>query len=142
MRGNSEVIALINLRLSELYNAILQFNTHAILCDSLGLPDLKRSLMDMASKKMDYAIKLTHRIISLEGVVNLNNINTVDIGDDIFIIMQYNHITEMNAISNLIDSITIAMKFQDYVTMEILEHILRNSDENLTYIEISSRKIS
>ena len=68
MKGNEQVLAMLNRLLSEELTAINQYMVHSEMCDNWGYPRLHKVHEKRAIDEMRHAERLIARILFLEGV--------------------------------------------------------------------------
>src|SRR5688572_6501192 len=77
MRGNDELIALLNDLLTNELTAINQYLLHAATCERWGYHRLAAKLRDESTGESSHADMLIERILFLEGTPNAQRYNTV-----------------------------------------------------------------
>ena len=82
MRGDPEIIELLNEVLTAELTAINQYFIHAKMCENWGYERLGKHNRDESIGEMKDADKLIERILYLEGVPNLQRLGTVMVGED------------------------------------------------------------
>ena len=83
MRGDDEIIELLNEVLTGELTAINQYFVHAKMCDNWGYERLAEKIRDESIDEMKHAEELIERILYLEGVPNLQRLGTVRVGETV-----------------------------------------------------------
>jgi bacterioferritin len=84
---------------------------------------------------MTHAERLIGRIIFLEGIPIVSELEKMHIGKDIPQMFANDHEAEIDAVKRYNEGILICGNAKDYATREILEHILNDEDEHVDSIE-------
>jgi bacterioferritin len=127
MKGNPKLIEQLNARLAEELTAINQYMVHAEMCDNWNY------------KK--HAEKLIARILFLEGIPVVSNLNKVHIGADVPKMHASDRVAEETAIKNYNDTIKLAAEVGDNGTRDFLQSILNDEEEHLDWIEAQQDQI-
>src|SRR5208337_1654831 len=83
MKGNKKLIDELNKRLAEELTAINQYMVHAEMCENWKYNRLQEVIRKRAIVEMVHAEKLIERILFLEGIPVVSNLNKVHIGDQV-----------------------------------------------------------
>ena len=135
MKGNSEVIIVLNERLADHHTSYVECVTRAALCDKWGYTDLEEFFEKLAKEDLESIEKLMERIVFLDGIPLLVNINEVVIGDDIYEMITFVQRSKMSRVAGYSDGIDKAVSFKDYGTRHMFEKMIVNEDEYLADIE-------
>ncbi len=135
MKGNQKLIEKLNSLLSDELTAINQYIVHAEMNSSWGYKKLHEHFEKRAINEMKHAEKLIERILFLEGIPIVSNLNKINIGPDISKQLDNDHSAEAEAIKSYNDGIKLAGELNDFATREILEKILNDEDEHIDKIE-------
>ena len=83
MKGNKKLIEHLNARLAEELTAINQYMVHSEMCDGWGYGKLHKQIEKRAIDEMKHAEKLIARILYLEGLPIVSDLNKIHIGAEV-----------------------------------------------------------
>jgi len=135
MKGNTEVIAILNKVLGNELVAINQYFLHARMYKDWGLKELADHEYEESIDEMKPAGALVERILFLEGLPNLQDLGKLMIGENTEEIMKSDLQLELIAIPDLRDGIALCESVKDYVSRELLEDILESEEEHVDWLE-------
>jgi len=84
---------------------------------------------------MKHAEKLIARILFLEGRPVVSKLKDIRIGPDVEAQHKYDWQAEFDAIQSYNDAIRLAIEVGDGGTRELLEHILKDEEEHIDWLE-------
>ena len=126
MKGNKELIATLNLLLTDELTATNQYIVHSEMNANWGYTKLHNHFEKRAIEEMKHAEKLIARILFLEGIPIVSKLTEIKIGADATKQLGNDHHAEEGAIKAYNDAIVQAGEVRDYATREILEGILND----------------
>lgn len=135
MKGNSKLIGVLNNLLADELTAINQYMVHSEMCDNWGYEKLHKHFEKRAIEEMKHAEKLIGRILFLEGIPVVSQLNKIYIGSDVAKQLTNDHKAEEEAIAAYNKAIKLAGEVNDFATREILEEILNDEDRHIDEIE-------
>jgi bacterioferritin len=135
MQGDKGVLTHLNKILKNELTAINQYFLHARMLDNWGLTRLGKYEYGESIDEMKHADKLIARILFLDGIPNLQDLSRLRIGENITELLKADLALEMDALPDLREAITHCEQVKDYVSRELLEHILESEEEHVDYIE-------
>src|SRR3972149_816959 len=83
MKGNDRLLTVLNQLLADELTAISQYMVHSEMCDNWGYEKLHKAIEAQAKDEMHHAEWLIQRIIFLEGMPIVSNLNPMKIGKDV-----------------------------------------------------------
>lgn len=135
MKGSKEVIDVLNKQLAGELAAVNQYMVHSEMSANWGYDKLADYFEKRAIDEMKHAEKLIGRILFLEGIPIVSNLDPIHIGSDIPKQLAYDHDAEEGAIRDYNAAIEICGAAKDFATREILESILNDEDRHIDEIE-------
>ncbi len=142
MKGDLKLIEVLNSLLADELTAINQYMVHAEMCEDWGYSKLHGKLEKRSIDEMKHAEKLIGRILFLEGIPIVTNLNKIHIGSDVVKQVANDHVAERDAIKAYNDAIALAGEVKDFATRDLLEQILMDEDKHLDDIEELQSQIS
>ena len=135
MQGNEKVIERLNARLADELTAVNQYMVHSEMCAGWGYQTLHHHFEKRAIDEMKHAEKLIGRILFLEGIPIVSQLQKVSIGADVAAQLANDHHAEAGAIRAYNDAIVQAGELKDSATRELLADILKDEDRHIDGIE-------
>ncbi|NTW82367.1 MAG: bacterioferritin [Chlorobiaceae bacterium] len=135
MKGNPKMIEKLNSLLSDELTAINQYIVHSEMCSNWGYEKLHAADEKRAIDEMKHAEKLIARVLFLEGIPVVSNLNKISIGSEVASQHQNDRIAEEDAISSYNDGIRLAVEIGDNGTRELLESILKDEEAHIDWLE-------
>jgi len=135
MKGDPKLIKTLNSLLADELTAINQYMVHSEMCDSWGYVKLHKTIEKRAIDEMKHAESLIGRILFLEGLPIVSELEKMFIGDEVPKMMEFDRKSEFDAINAYNKAIKLAGEVGDYATRELLEKILQDEDRHIDEIE-------
>lgn len=135
MKGNSDVIELLNEVLTSELTAINQYFIHYKMLQNWGYDRLAQVKRKESIEEMQHAEKVIDRILYLDGVPNLQRLNPVKVGEDAVEMHQLDLALELAAIERLNRGIALSTQAADNGTRSLLESILTEEEEAVDWLE-------
>lgn len=131
----SAIIDHLNKVLKNELTAINQYYLHAKMLEDWGLKELAEKERKESIEEMEHADKLMERILFLEGLPNLQELDKLLIGENVEEMLKGDLELEMSAIPDLREAIGYAESISDYVSRELFESILTDEEDHVDWIE-------
>jgi bacterioferritin len=135
MRGDGEILEMLNQVLTGELTAINQYFVHAKMCDNWGYRRLGEKVRDESIEEMKHAEGLVERILYLEGVPNLQRLGTLRVGETVQEQFESDLGVEREALSTLADGIALCLAKGDHGSRDLLESILHDEEEHVDWLE-------
>ena len=135
MRGNEEVLKLLNEVLKAELTAINQYFLHAKMCENWGYQRLAALARKESIEEMNHADILMQRILFLEGVPNMTELFPIKVGPDVKTQLENDLALEMDAVPRLNEAIKTATQVGDNASRELFEKILLDEEHHIDYLE-------
>jgi len=135
MKGNKKVIDKLNALLADELTAISQYMVHAEMCGNWGYEKLHGAIQKRAVDEMKHAEKLIERIIFLEGIPIVSNLNKIHIGPEVPVMHKNDWTAEDGAVKSYNEGILLATDLKDNGSRELLESILKDEEDHIDWIE-------
>jgi bacterioferritin len=135
MKGDAKVIEYLNKVLVNELTAINQYFLHARMFRNWGFKKLDEYEYHESVDEMKHADKLINRILFLEGLPNLQQLNKLMIGEDVPEALKCDLQLEYQALPVLREAIAHCESIDDYVSRELFEDILESEEEHVDWLE-------
>jgi bacterioferritin len=135
MQGDKKVLEYLNKVLLNELTAINQYFLHARMFRNWGLKKLDEYEYHESVDEMKHADRLINRILFLEGLPNLQQLNKLLIGESVPEALKCDLQLEMAGLTVLRDAISHCESVSDYISRELFEDILDGEEEHVDWLE-------
>ena len=135
MKGHSKVIEHLNQVLKNELTAINQYFLHSKMFKDWGYNKLGDYEYKESIDEMKHADQIITRILFLEGLPNVQDMDKVMIGEEPVECLKCDLKLEEKALSDLKNAIIDCEKLQDFVSRDLFRSILDSEEEHVDVIE-------
>jgi bacterioferritin len=135
MKGHPEVIDTLNALLADELTAINQYVVHAEMCGDWGYDKLHEAIEKRAIQEMKHAEELIERILFLEGMPVVSELNKITIGENVLKQLENDHAAEKGAVQAYNDAVGQTSQLGDNGTKMLVESILTDEEDHIDWIE-------
>jgi len=135
MRPQPKIVQRLNVILRNELTAINQYFLHARMLKHWGVSKLGKHEYEESIDEMKHADKLIDRILFLEGVPNLQDLDKLLIGENVQEILECDLKLEMKGLGDLRETIAYCETQRDFGTRDMLSAILDSEEDAVDFIE-------
>ncbi|WP_437679399.1 bacterioferritin [Sorangium sp. So ce131] len=135
MKGAKEIVEALNEVLAGELVAINQYFLHAKMCANWGFVTLAAHGRAESIDEMKHADAIIDRILFLEGLPNLQRLDTLHIGQTVPEQLKSDLELEYHAVKRLNTAIALCRDKGDRTTEELLARILESEEEHIDWLE-------
>ena len=135
MKGDPNIIRLLNAQLTNELTAINQYFLHARMYNHWGFAKLGKKEYEESIGEMKHADKLINRILMLGGLPNLQALHKLLIGENTPEMLECDLKLEQAAQQTVKDGVAACEQAGDHVSREIFQEILDDTEEHIDWLE-------
>ena len=141
MKGNEQLLTILNQLLADELTAISQYMVHSEMCDGWGYDKLHKAIERQAMDEMHHAEWLIRRIIFLEGTPVISKLNPIKIGQTVLDMVGNDQEAELAAVRAYNQAIAMARDAGDQATGDLLLQILKMEEGHADWAEMQRAQI-
>ena len=142
MKGDPTIIKLLNDQLTNELTAINQYFLHARMYKHWGFEKLGKKEYAESIGEMKHADQLIDRILMLDGLPNLQALHKLMVGENTPEMLDCDLQLEKISQQTVKDGIATCEAVRDYVSRELFQSILDDTDEHIDWLETQKDLIS
>lgn len=135
MEGDRKVIDYLNQALRSELTAINQYMLHSHLLEDWGLERLAKVLFQNSVDEMHHARRLIARILFLEGMPAMQELDKLEIGQDVVQVLENDLKAEKRAIALYREALGHCESVQDYTSRSLFAELLADEEEHHDFAE-------
>lgn len=135
MQGDPQVIGHLQAQLRNELTATNQYFLHYRILQHWGFEKLAKKEYEESIGEMKHADKLMERILMLDGLPNLQDLGKLLVGENVPEILECDLRLERAAQGTIKDGIAQCEAVRDYVSRDILQDILDDTEEHVDFLE-------
>ncbi len=135
MQGDKKVIGFLNAQLKMELTAVNQYFLHYRMLKNWGFERLAKFEHDESIGEMKHADKLIERVLVIGGLPNLQDLGKLLVGESVVEILTCDLKAERSAQAHLKDAIEYCESARDYVSRELFEDILKDTEQHVDHLE-------
>ena len=135
MQGDAKVIDYLNQQLKYELTSINQYFLHYRMLKNWGFARLAKHEHDESIEEMKHADQLIDRVLTLGGLPNLQDLGKLWIGETAIETLHCDLKIEAASQVHLKEAIAHCESVRDYISRELLEHILESEEEHVDWLE-------
>lgn len=135
MRGDDDVITLLNEQLTSELTAINQYFLHSKMQASWGFTKLAERTRAESFEEMQHAELITDRILFLDGLPNYQRLFTLRVGQTVREQFDADLAIEREVLDRLRPGIVMCREKGDITTANLFESILADEEHHIDYLE-------
>lgn len=135
MQGDPQVIHFLQAQLKNELTAINQYFVHYRMFKHWGFERMAKKEYEESIGEMKHADALMERLFMLDALPNLQDLGKINIGETLVEALGSDLKAEQGAQATIKDGIAQAELSRDYVSRDLLQHILEDTEEHIDFLE-------
>jgi len=135
MQGDPQVIQHLQAQLRNELTATNQYFLHARMLKNWGLARMAKHEYDESIEEMKHADLLMERVLTLGGLPNLQDLGKLLVGETAVETLRCDLKVEEAGQAYLKEAVGYCESVRDYVSRELFERILEDTEEHIDYLE-------
>jgi bacterioferritin len=135
MKGDAKVLKYLNGQLKMELTAVNQYFLHYRMLKNWGYERMAKHEHDESIEEMKHADRLMDRILMLDGLPNLQDLGKLLVGENAIETMRCDLKLETSGQAHLKEAVAHCESVRDYVTRELFEDILEDTEHHIDYLE-------
>ena len=135
MKGNPQILALLNEALKAELTAINQYWLHYRLLDNWGVDKLADYEKHESIDEMKHADQFAERILFLDGLPNFQSLGSLRIGESVEEILKADLEAEYEAVELYRNGVTYCEQVHDYVSRDLFADVLKDEEGHVDFLE-------
>ena len=141
MKGNKELLTVLNSLLADELTVINQYMVQSEMCANWGYSKLHIANRKLAMDEMHHAEWLIERILFFEGSPTVSKLNPMKIGKTVSEMISNDDETELKVVTEYNEAIKLAREVNDQGTVDLLTRILKEEEGHVDWAEIQRAQI-
>ncbi|MCX6219378.1 MAG: bacterioferritin [Bacteroidia bacterium] len=141
MKGNKELLIVLNSLLADELTAINQYMVHSEMCENWGYEKLHQAIRKQAMDEMHHAEWLIQRILFFDGAPTVSKLNDIKIGKTVKEMISNDDQDELEAVHAYNKAIKLAQEVGDHGTVDLLTKILKMEEGHVDWAEMQRAQI-
>ncbi len=135
MQGDAQVILHLQAQLKNELTAINQYFVHYRMFRNWGFERMAKKEYEESIGEMKHADALMERLFTLDALPNLQDLGKLLVGETLLEALGCDLQLERISQTALKDGIAAAESARDYVSRDLLQHILSDTEEHIDFLE-------
>ena len=141
MKGDAEVIEVLNAVLSAELTGINQYFIHAMMCANWRYKRLAEHTRKESIEEMQHAQQVMERILYLDGTPNMQRYLKINVGQSVPEQHEFDLALEKEAVARLNKGVELCRVKDDNGSRALLEKLLVDEEEHVDWLEAQLQQI-
>ncbi|MDX1609518.1 MAG: bacterioferritin [Halofilum sp. (in: g-proteobacteria)] len=135
MKGDPKVIEYLQKGLRSELTAINQYMLHSRMLEDWGYDKLAAYEGNEAMDEMRHADRFIKRILFLEGLPNLQDLDPLRIGENVKEILENDRAAEKDALDLYREAVDVCEKAQDYASRDLFSELIADEEGHYDFLD-------